>query len=473
MFSVGFVAASKTITRTVSVPSSSRANSTSAVPPASVDETWRTDHDTAGATVRSRTASIQDAYPVLQRAQRLQTPALVVREMGGQDEERLDERHGEDEERDIREHVDQLDDGPGHEEKRHERENRGACADGYRTQHRAGARGGRLGPALAVVAFGDDALADHQGIVHDEADHQEEADQRPEVQRQPGRTEEQQGADERERDADGNPGRRAQVEHQQEQDEDQDRAGQRVSRNRRQPVDGWLRPIVPDADCDTPRRLVACEPAPDVVGQVDDRLPLGRVDANEHDRRAIQLGDEVVVDEPVADLGDVAQPDDGSVQPRDERNVPRTPRRCCAWPLCAAPRRPDPVCKLPERQVEGCAFAPRRTPGRSTGRCGAIPPRRARWAISRSRVPRSVTSEMGRQLQQRAAHVFGRQSQLVLARDRRRDGQGQRLDGPAAPALIFRPFRVRRRGKLSIASTAFRTVSQHAVSHRRRSRSRF
>ena len=58
-FSGGFISASKTMTRTASEPTSSSENNTSAPPPASVDAPWRTDHDTAGTTVRSRMPSIQ------------------------------------------------------------------------------------------------------------------------------------------------------------------------------------------------------------------------------------------------------------------------------------------------------------------------------------------------------------------------------------------------------------------------------
>ena len=179
-----------------------------------------------------------DAHAVLQRAQRFETPAALPRKVGRQDEERLEQRHRQHEERDIRKYVHQLRGGRGDEEERHEREQRGAGADGYRTHHRPCARRGRRGPALAVVAFGGDALPHDEGVVHDEAHHQEEPDQRRQVQRQARGVEEQQGADERERDADRYPRRGTQVEHQEEQGEDEDRAGQPVSGDRRQPGEG-------------------------------------------------------------------------------------------------------------------------------------------------------------------------------------------------------------------------------------------
>ena len=54
-----FIASSKRMTRTRSEPTSSRAKSSSAAAPASVAGPWRTDHDTAGTTVRSRIPSIR------------------------------------------------------------------------------------------------------------------------------------------------------------------------------------------------------------------------------------------------------------------------------------------------------------------------------------------------------------------------------------------------------------------------------
>ena len=99
--------------------------------------------------------------------------------------------------------------------------------------------------------------------------------------------------------------------------------------------------------------------------------------------------------------------------------------------------------QLPERQVEGCAL---HRGGHLGGRQVVAP--QLLLAELDCYLPvtraRSVTSEMGRQLQQFAAHVFGRQSQLVLARDRRRDGERHRLDGQPRQLYLW-PFRVLRR----------------------------
>ena len=65
------------MTRTTSEPISSRENSTSAAPAASVDEPCRTDHETAGTTVRSRIRSIQSHTRActVRNGSRLQRPS--------------------------------------------------------------------------------------------------------------------------------------------------------------------------------------------------------------------------------------------------------------------------------------------------------------------------------------------------------------------------------------------------------------
>ena len=67
--------------------------------------------------------------------------------------------------------------------------------------------------------------------------------------------------------------------------------------------------------------LVDREQIPDVLGHLDDGLLLGRIDANEHRRMAVDLGDHVLVDELVANRGDVAKRHDRAVELGDERNV--------------------------------------------------------------------------------------------------------------------------------------------------------
>ena len=130
--------------------------------------------------------------PVLEIPQRRDAPSFLVRQVGGQDEECLDERHQEDEDRDIRKHVDDLVAGGGDEEEWEKSQNRRAHPDGDRARHRpcAGYRG--VQRALAPLALRRDALTDHHGIIHDDADHKEEPESRTHVQGETGGSEKQQ-----------------------------------------------------------------------------------------------------------------------------------------------------------------------------------------------------------------------------------------------------------------------------------------
>ena len=175
----------------------------------------RADHDVIANSIQP------DPHPILEIPQRRDAPSFLVGQMGGQDEECLDERHQENEERDIGKHADDLVVGGCYEEEWEKSQNRRAHADGDRARHRpcAGYRG--LQRALAPLALPRNALTDHHGIIHDDADHEEESEDCAHVQGEAGGSEEQQRADEGQGDANRDPGCDTKVEHEHQADENQ------------------------------------------------------------------------------------------------------------------------------------------------------------------------------------------------------------------------------------------------------------
>ena len=103
--------------------------------------------------------------------------------MRREDEERRNQRDEQDEDRDIGEHVHDLERGRRDEEEWQEGQNRRDGADGERTHHGPRARDRRVERILPLLAFRRDAFADHDGIVHDDAHQEEEAENRAEIER--------------------------------------------------------------------------------------------------------------------------------------------------------------------------------------------------------------------------------------------------------------------------------------------------
>ena len=194
------------------------------------------------------------ARPGLDFTQRGEAPAPLVREVRRQDVKGLDQRYGENEQRDPEKRLYDLEAAFGHEQERHE------CQDGrgYADEDRAGddpcSRNRGLRGTFPPLAFRSDALADHDRIVDDNADQQEEREQRPQIQGQARQIEEHQRADERQGNTQGNPEGEAEIENEKQAHEDQDDADRRVADDIRQNVENRFGRIVPDANFDPRRR---------------------------------------------------------------------------------------------------------------------------------------------------------------------------------------------------------------------------
>ena len=116
----------------------------------------------------------QTAHGALQFAQRRQRPVARVRQMCRQDQERLQQRHGQDADQDRRQLPQDLD-RAHHEQQRQEGHGGGDRAHGDRTADLPDAAyGGSQWPPRIGGAFGIDVLGDDQGVVHDQADHEKE-----------------------------------------------------------------------------------------------------------------------------------------------------------------------------------------------------------------------------------------------------------------------------------------------------------
>ncbi len=382
------------------------------------------------------------AHPGLDFAQRRQAPAPLVREMRRQDEKGLDQRYGEHEQRDPEKRLDDLKAALRHEQERHECEHGGGDADKDRAGDDPGSGNRRLHGTLSPLAFRRDALADNDRIVDDDADQQEEGEQRPQVQRQARQVEEHQRADERQGNAEGYPEGEAKVEDKEQAHEHQDDADRRVADDIRENVEYRLRRIVPDADFDARRRLVGFEAFPDVGGDFEQRLLPGGFDPDENRRLAVDRRQDALVDEAVADRGDVAQRQDGAVDPGDERYVPEL---LADLPLAhgVEDHAAGPGAQFAECRVAGGA------PDLSR-HLGERQPVAAQFLLVHLdgdfAVARAAQSDLGdgRQGQQIVAQVFRRPAQRIFGRSRRRHGERHHLDRQLLQ-LDLRAFGVGRR----------------------------
>ena len=242
-------------------------------------------------------------------------------QVGRQYEECLDQRDRQDKECHIRKHVDDLESRGGDEEKRDEGEHCGYRADRDGPHHGACARHRGLKCFLPALSFGRDAVADDHRVVHDDAHHEEEGEDRSQIEREATHSEEDEGTQKGQGNAQGDPGGHAKVKEHDKAQQDQYRAHHRVSDDRRYRVDGIARPVAPDADLDVRRRLVARKPASDVLAHGHDRLLPGRVHANQYCGVSIDPGDDVLVHEPVTNLRNLAHGENRAIEPRDHRNV--------------------------------------------------------------------------------------------------------------------------------------------------------
>ncbi len=239
-----------------------------------------------------------------------------VRQVVWQDEQRLEQREQEYRNHHERNELQELSDHPRDEKKWRERRDRrqdrerDRNGDPLRSLYRRLQRPGPLFPSL------EDVLAHHDGVIDHDADRENEGEQGHHVDRDAEPRHHGKCADERQRDPDGHPPRKAQVEEQRQGDEDQDQPDEPVLAKQVESTPEEIPVVLPDLDVDPPghRRYRH-------IGQV--RLhhvhDLGYllVGGAEHldERRGVTVveGCQVRVLETVVDRGDLVQAERGAI----------------------------------------------------------------------------------------------------------------------------------------------------------------
>ena len=166
-----------------------------------------------------------------------------------------------------------------------------------------------------------DALADHHGVIHHDADQDEEREHRTYIEGKVRRPEERQGADEGKGYAERDPERDAEIEHQEETAENQDDADQPVLDQGLVPVCGGLGPIIDDPDFRVFWGIVIGEPGSDGFRHFHDRLVLVPIHTNEDRRPTVEFRHDRLIHESVPYSRDFAKGDDRPVDRRDDRNI--------------------------------------------------------------------------------------------------------------------------------------------------------
>ena len=165
-----------------------------------------------------------------------------------------------------------------------------------------------------------DVLADDDGVVDHDAEHQDEGEARDHVDAQVQARHQGEGAEKADRDPEADPEGEAHVEKQRQHDEDEHEPGGAVGEHDRQPVGQHLRLVLPDRQGDAlgqPRIR-----APDVVahgGRDVERALLARaVYRYRHGRKLVEAGALIGLREPVDDGRHVAQQQAAAVGPGPE-----------------------------------------------------------------------------------------------------------------------------------------------------------
>ena len=252
------------------------------------------------------------AHRRLELLERGTAPRLLPRKVGRQDAECLQERDEQHGCHHQRYYSDELPPRIVQRKQREEGGHGGQRANEYRAADGTHAGYGGCGTFQPRLVLLDDALAHHHRVVHDDADHHEEAEHRQRVDGDAQKVEERQRTDQRNGDAERDPQREAEVEDEQQGDEHQHRADDGVADHGGYAIGGNFRLLLPQHHVGARRRRVAAEEPQDFFGDILRRLPHVRVYANENRGATVDLADEVLVDEAILQHGHIAQPHHGT-----------------------------------------------------------------------------------------------------------------------------------------------------------------
>ena len=297
-----------------------------------------------------------------------------------------------------------------------------------RTPSMAAARG-----SLAPFPFRGDALAHHQGIVHHQADHDEQGQQGADVHGQVGRAEEDQGPGERERDADRDPHRGPQVEDQRQQQEHEEHAHATMVRARLEKRSrcGWARSFHTWTSTSRGTWYPSNQPRTSSAISTMDSPSTRATRTNTAGTPSTRAttSPSTNASRIVATSPRVTMAPSGSVTTgMSTKSSPRVRLATVCSTTPPASVRSSPDVRLREARCTVLATSERET----------VPPQLLLVQLDRDLpVPRAVQVHPGGrgQLQQLAAHLLRGQPQGILVQHVRRHGQRQRLAVRFAPAL--------------------------------------
>ena len=261
------------------------------------------------------------AHPRLADVERPAAPRPAVGKMRRQNEEHLHQRHRQHGDHHHRHHAEYLPEGAGDEQQRRERRHRREHADGHRRPHSQATGDGALDAGEAAFLLGDDVLAHHHGVVHHDAEHDDEREQRHHVEVDVEEVEEQKRAQKRNRHAHRHPHGQAQIQHHHQEQEHQRKAKGPVAQQQAQAALQRLGAVVPHRNVDARLRPIAHQHGLDLGGDGEQILGFGLLHPQEDAAAAVVGVDEIHVREAVAHRGDVAQAQNGAVLPGAQHDV--------------------------------------------------------------------------------------------------------------------------------------------------------
>ena len=241
----------------------------------------------------------------------------AVGEVVGQDEEGFYEREEQHRDDDGGNYGHDPPEAPGHRQQREEGGDSGEDSEDDRASDQPRPLDRGIEPSASTVLDPVDALSHDDRIVDDDSQHHDEGEERDHVDRHAEQRHQGDGAEEADRDPEGDPECEAQLEKERKGKEDEDQACPAVADQEIQPASKHLGIILPDRQVQSIRQLQSCglgfDVASDLLGDVGGVLVADPEHAD-HDRRlAIEEGLLVGVGEAIPYGADVSNPDAGSI----------------------------------------------------------------------------------------------------------------------------------------------------------------
>ncbi len=246
-----------------------------------------------------------------------------MRQVGGQNPQRFEQREkqaGDDDERNDPEHLPRE---AGHEQQRQKRHHRRQDRedDGPANLSHPLHRAAQTVPCFSLMTV--DVLADDDGVVDDDPEHQEEGEAGDHVHRHAQPRHQGDGPEERDRDAETDPEGEPNLEKQRQHDENENQPRGAVAQHDRQPIVDRQRLILPDGQRDAVGQTRADAVEVVVHGGRGFRraLAAGPEDVQHDGRRLIEAGALFRFGETVDDGRHVAQQQAGAVGPSQQHEV--------------------------------------------------------------------------------------------------------------------------------------------------------